>query len=412
MDLSTVIKGKKKYVALALLFAGWLLSFLDRMVMNIAVIPIKEEFNLDPSMIGIILSSFFVSYACMQIPGGWLSDKLGSRKLVIFAIAFWSLFTIFTGFAWSLVSLIVIRILFGIGEGVYPSASQKGIAEIFPKNERSKASSTMMSSNFFGAALGPLIAAPLIIWLGWRHMFITIGIVGILLAILFWFFFRPTAQTEKGQVEKKETNKVPLRSLLRNSGIWKIVIMWFAAGIINWGFSSWMPIYLMETRNLDILSIGLISSIPALLAGFATILSGILLNKYFINLEKYYAAGGMLLATIFLFLMITSSSIIEVVIYWNLVFIFKSLAFSVAFSLPHQLLPKEAIGTGMGMVNTGAQAAGFIAPMLMGFIISATGSYNTAFFFLVACGILSTIAALSITKKDLKVDSQEIKMVM
>ena len=90
---------------------------------------------------------------------------------------------------------------------------------------------------------------------------------------------------------------------------------------------------------------------------------------------------------------------VAVVIYWNLVYIFKSCVFSVAFSLPHQLLPKEAIGTGMGMVNTGAQAAGFVAPIVMGFIISATGSYDTAFFFLVACGILSTIAALSINKK-------------
>lgn len=412
MGLSAVIKGKKKYVALALLFAGWILSFLDRMVMNIAVIPIKEEFNLDPSMVGIILSSFFVSYACMQIPGGWLSDKLGSRKLVIFSIAFWSLFTVFTGFAWSLVSLVMIRILFGIGEGAYPSASQKGISEIFPKNERSKASSTMMSSNYFGSALGPLIAAPLIIWLGWRHMFITIGLLGILLVILFWFFFRPPVHSEEVQVEQKETNKVPIRDLLKNAGIWKIVIMWFTAGIINWGFSSWMPIYLVEERNLDILSVGLISSVPPILAGFATILSGILLNKYFINLEKYYAAGGILISSVFLFLMINSTSLTTVFIYWNLVMIFKSFVFTVAFTLPHQLLPKKAIGTGMGMVNTGAQAAGFIAPMLMGFIISATSSYNVAFYFLVACGILSAIAALSINKKDIKVDSQKIEMIV
>ena len=71
----------------------------------------------------------------------------------------------------------------------------------------------------------------------------------------------------------------------------------------------------------------------------------------------------MLLTTVFLFLMIISDSMVAVVIYWNLVYIFKSCVFSVAFSLPHQLLPKEAIGTGMGMVNTGAQAAGFVAPI-------------------------------------------------
>ena len=118
----------------------------------------------------------------------------------------------------------------------------------------------------------------------------------------------------------------------------------------------------------------------------------------------------MLLTTVFLFLMIISDSMVAVVIYWNLVYIFKSCVFSVAFSLPHQLLPKEAIGTGMGMVNTGAQAAGFVAPIVMGFIISATVSHDTAFFFFSRLWYFIDNRGIVNQQKDRKVNLKDIKM--
>lgn len=376
--------------------------------MSVAVVSIKEEFNLDAAAVGAILSSFFLSYAIMQIPGGWLTDKLGSRKVLIWSIIVWSVFTVFTGFAWSLISLLVIRFLFGLGQGGYPSASQKGIADYYPRDERPKASAYLMSSNYFGMALAPLVAAPMILFMGWRNMFYVIGLLGILLTVAFWVYFKPKESTASNKTLKE--NSVPLKELLANSGLWKITVMWFAAGIVNWGLSSWIPSYLMEARGMDLLSMGFYAALPGLSTGVAMLFSGWLLDRFFNNLEKYYAAFGMLMSGIFLYLMFTSSSIVAAMVYLNLCMIFKSFAFTVAFALPHKIMSKKVIGSAMGVINMGAQAAGFISPLVMGFIISLTGSFNGAFWFLIVCSGISIIAALSIKKNNQIAQSNDVDL--
>ncbi|MBK5480795.1 MFS transporter [Peribacillus sp. TH16] len=401
-------RSQNKHFILFLLFVGYLVDYLDRMVMSVAVVSIKEEFNLDAAAVGAILSSFFLSYAIMQIPGGWLTDKLGSRKVLIWSIIVWSVFTVFTGFAWSLISLLVIRFLFGLGQGGYPSASQKGIADYYPRDERPKASAYLMSSNYFGMALAPLVAAPMILFMGWRNMFYVIGLLGILLTIAFWVYFKPKESTASNKTLKE--NSVPLKELLANSGLWKITVMWFAAGIVNWGLSSWIPSYLMEARGMDLLSMGFYAALPGLSTGVAMLFSGWLLDRFFNNLEKYYAAFGMLMSGIFLYLMFTSTSIVAAMVYLNLCMIFKSFAFTVAFALPHKIMSKKVIGSAMGVINMGAQAAGFISPLVMGFIISLTGSFNGAFWFLIVCSGISIIAALSIKKNNQIAQSNDVDL--
>ena len=125
-----------------------------------------------------------MGYAIMQIPGGWLADRFGSRKVIVAAVVAWSIFTAMSGLAWSLTSLILIRFLFGIGEGGY-AAGLKAIADYFPKDKRTKAQSTMMSSNAFGAAIAPIICAPLLVAFGWRNVFLFVGVLGIFFIV--WF---------------------------------------------------------------------------------------------------------------------------------------------------------------------------------------------------------------------------------
>lgn len=132
----------------------------------------------------------------MQIPGGFLADKYGSKRVMIVSLIAWSLFTAFTGFAWSLASLLVIRFFFGVGESGFPAASSKAVAEYFPKAERAKAQSGMLSSNAFGAAVAPLVAAPMMLWLGWRHMFIVIALVGLVLVVVYGLVLKKPNQPE------------------------------------------------------------------------------------------------------------------------------------------------------------------------------------------------------------------------
>ncbi|MFD2616138.1 MFS transporter [Terrilactibacillus laevilacticus] len=389
------VKKHRKQSILVLLFVGFLVDYLDRMVMSVAVVPIKAEFGLNATEIGVILSSFFFSYAIMQIPGGWLSDKLGSRSIILWSVIIWSVFTVATGFAWSFISLILVRVLFGIGQGGYPSATQKGIADFFEHKERPNASAILMSSNYFGMAFAPLVAAPLLVIMGWRNMFIVLGAVGVVMFYFYWRYYR-LPQNEK-QEKHIILHKVPNKEWLLNAEVWKITIMWFGAGIVNWGLASWIPSYLSEVRGMNLLSTGFIAALPGITTGVMMLFNGWILDKFFVDREKYFAAAGMVLSAISLYLMFTSESIVAAIIYMNLCMVFKSFAFTVAFSLPHKLMSKRVIGSAMGIINMGAQAAGFLSPLLMGMLITKF-SYNAAFWFLIGSCILSIIATVVIRK--------------
>ena len=285
MQNNQVNNNKRKKI-LALLFLGWCLSYLDRMAMNVGIVKIAEDFNLSPTVMGVVLSSFFAGYALMQLPGGWLADKFGSRKIITIAILFWSVFTIFTGMAWSLMSMIIIRFMFGLGEGGYPAASSKAIADVFPKAERTSAQTIMMSSNSLGGVIAPLIATPLLVWIGWQNLFFAIGILGFFVAALLWYYLSPkNMQIEK--VDEATVQKSSFKDVLKIRISWQLTIMWFGVSTVVWGLISWMPPYLVNVRGLDLMSMGMLTSIPAFAGAVGVIIGGQLIKSLLEGKEKY-----------------------------------------------------------------------------------------------------------------------------
>ncbi|RPK09389.1 MFS transporter [Priestia endophytica] len=391
-------KSSGKYSVLAFLFLGWCISYIDRAAINIGIAAIGSEFNLSTTVLGVVLSSFFIGYAIMQLPGGWLADKFGSKKIIISAILIWSVFTIFTGLSWSLASLVVIRFLFGIGEGAYPSASLKGIAETFPKKERPRMASILMSSNYVGSAFAPLIIAPMILLLGWRETFFIIGAAGIIFVLFYWLFIKSPVQKEEKQ-SKKTVEKTSLKQLLKMPLMWQLVIAWFGLSMVNKGLDSWMPTYLMNVRNLDLKAIGILTPLPFVAAGIAMTIGGWMMDKYFSGKEKYLLISSASLTAIFLYLMYNASSVAMVITFQALVYFFKSFVFATVTALPQKMFSKDIIGSASGMINLGGQSAGFVSPLMIGILISAfNGSYDAAFWFLIASAGLSIISGLTIQR--------------
>jgi len=389
-------KKNPKYTILTLLFIGWCLSYLDRMAMNVSIVEIAKEFHLSPSALGIVLSSFFAGYALMQFPGGWLADKYGSRKIIAIAIIFWSIFTVFTGFAWSLLSMIMIRFLFGLGEGAYPAASSKAIADTFPKQERSMAQTVMMSSNSLGGVIAPLIATPLLVWIGWRNVFLVIGALGIIVAWLLWHYLRPENLIENAANEES-TNKVPFHEVVKNATLWKLAIMWFGMSTLIWGLISWMPVYLTQVRGLDLLSMGMLTSIPALTGAIGTIIGGRLFLKYFHGRERTYGTLFSLLAILFLYLLFNAPSVVLVITYQSLCTAFHGLVFAIIMAMPHQVFEKTVIGSSIGFINFFGMIGALLAPTVMGMLIEMFhGSYPAAFGYLIACACLSVLASITL----------------
>ncbi len=390
---------KTSVIAFVLLYIAYCISYIDRAAISLALAQIGKDFNLQAADLGIVISAFFLGYAAMQVPGGWLSDRFGSKYVVIVTIVMWSLFTAFTSLAWSLTSLIAIRFIFGIAEGAFPPASIRAIAEVFKKDSRPKMAGLLLSSNYAGSMLAPLIMAPLILWLGWRHAFNAIGIAGIAFAVLYFVFvpYLGRSGETKAGVPAKSESRAPMRELMNNPLLWQLMVVWFGLSCVNKGLDSWMPLYLLQQRGLDLKTVGVVAPIPFVMATIATAIGGWVMTTFFNEREKYLLIGSSALTGIFLYAMYKAETITMLITYQSLVYFFKSFVLASVIALPTKLLRDDQIGSGVGMVNLGGQSAGFVAPAAIGFIVTGTGSFDAAFGFLMAMTALSVVVAATIS---------------
>nr|WP_263327740.1 MFS transporter [Neobacillus sp. Marseille-Q6967] len=387
---------KRKVMISGLLFVGMVLSFFDRVAINVGIIPIGDEFQLNASQTGLLISIFFISYSLMQPLGGWMTDKFGARVMITVSLFSWSLFTLMTGFAWSFVSLLVIRFIFGLGEGPFYPASMSTIRDNFPERERGRANSFFLSAQNVGGILGTALAASMVASFGWRGMFTIAGIIGILVSFAFWFILKP----QENQVAKegiKNRKKVPLKLLFKIENIWKLISFKFLSNIINYGLISWMPIYLVKEKGVDFVAAGSLMAIPYVFGFLMFNVSGWILDKYMAGREKYLAAAGAFLSAIFLYLMANATSIPLIITYLTLNSVALSFFGTVLYTIIIKYSPKELTGSASGLVTFAGQIAGAVSPLAIGLIISMfNGSYNAAFWFLVIAALLGTFVAISI----------------
>ncbi|MEH7523067.1 MFS transporter [Bacillus sp. JJ1503] len=397
-----MISKRTRNWILALLFIGWSLGNLDRYIMNYAVLSITEDLNLSASSTGLLLSSFFAGYAIMQMPGGWLADRFGPRKVLITAVILWSIFTGLTGAAWSLASMVVIRFLFGIGEGGFQPASSKIISITFPKAERARAMSVMLSSSGIIALIIPIASAGLLTTIGWRTTFIIFGIAGAIIAALYWHYIKlPESNSEDKMNQTAVSNQKGIfRSLFKTPMIWNLIIAYFCIYAVNWGLAAWIPTYLVKTRGLDLISLGWVQTIPGV-----TLLGGIYLGGYIIDKlpkgrERLAGSLSCAFIGILLYLMFTASSVASFITYQTIVNLFIAFVIILLPAIILKQLPSLVTGTAMGIANTGGQLAGFVTPMAIGFIVDAfNGSFHAAFWMLIGFSIVCIVTLLTISDK-------------
>lgn len=391
-----ILEKKVRKTLIVLLFLGWALGNLDRFLMNYAVVHISEDLSLSATESGLILSAFFLGYALMQLPGGLLADKYGAKRVILIAVIVWSVFTGLTAIAWTLSVLLVIRFLFGIGEGGFQPAASKIISTSFPVNERSKAMSIMLTSSGIMAMLVPIISAALLVTIGWRAFFVIAGFLGVVIAFLYWKYV-PKDEVSKESVKGPQVKEI-LRVLFKKPLMWSLVVSYFAIYAVNWGLNSWMPKYLTDVRGLDLISIGWLQMIPGAIQIIAMLLFGYLIDKLDLRVNKYIGAVCALILAGFLFLMFNAESITLFITYQSIITLLLTYVVLLLPSFVLKRIPAEYAGTAMGMANTGGQLAGFVTPALIGFMVdSFDGSYNAAMWLLVVISIICVAAILTIS---------------
>lgn len=393
-----ILEKKVRKTLIVLLFFGWALGNLDRYLMNYAVVHIGKDLSLSATETGLILSSFFLGYALMQMPGGLLADKFGAKRILLIAVIVWSIFTGLTAIAWTLSILVIIRFLFGIGEGGFQPSASKIISTSFPVNERSKAMSIMLTSSGIMAMLVPIISAALLVTIGWRAFFVIAGSLGVIISLLYWKYV-PKDEVAKESVQGPQVKGI-LGILFKMPLMWSLVIAYFSIYAVNWGLNSWMPKYLTDVRGLDLVSIGWLQMIPGAIQIIAMLIFGYLIDKLDLKVNKFIGAICAMVLAGFLFLMFNAQSITLFITYQCIITLLMTFVILLLPSFVLKRIPSGYAGTAMGMANTGGQLAGFVTPTLIGFMVdSFNGSYDAAVWLLVAISIICVGAILSISSK-------------
>lgn len=267
-----------------MVFVATALSFLDRQVLSVSIIKIKEDFPISDTEYGLINTGFLVSYAIMFTLGGILIDRFGSRKGLGFSVGVWSLATVLHSVATNVFHFGIFRFFLGLGEGgAFPGAI-KAVVEWVPKKKQALANGIAIG----GAALGAVVAPPLCVYLigsiGWRGVFVVTGLFG-MLWVLVWFLLPKKSEKLVAEVNKidkpwGETFRA-VGKILRIREVWIFIMVRFILDPIFYFYMFWIPKYLSDSRGVDLVKIGELFWIPFLALGVSNMLGGYLSDKIF-----------------------------------------------------------------------------------------------------------------------------------
>ncbi|WP_176598453.1 MULTISPECIES: MFS transporter [Sphingobium] len=370
---------------IAVLFTTYLICYLDRLVMASAIPFIAKDLHFSATESGAVMSAFFAGYALMQIPGGILTDRFGPRRILTCAILLWSVFTALTALATSLVSLVVVRILFGITEGAAPSAVSKAV-RIWAPGQVGRVNGLLLGATQLGPALAPLFVAALISDWGWRGVFFSLLVPGLILAALVFRVVRDRRNDGAAQPDH-ETRVKPLPA--ERSGLAHILrcqpILWSVgcaifASVANWGMMSWIPTYLLTRFGLSIKDMGIAAAMPFLTAAIGYYLGGHIGDRLFPNRRGLPIAIGLFLASLATLSLTVASTVFAATAAFMLIYFFLSIALSCLFSLPLAVMPAPLVATSFSVVNGGAQLGAFLAPISIGAILDGSrGNFTLVF---------------------------------
>ncbi|WP_088189493.1 MFS transporter [Desulfosporosinus sp. FKA] len=393
-DAASKAKGTKptrvRTNIVILTFLSIVIAYMDRANLSVASVTIMKEHGWNTAQWGSILSAFFVGYLVLQIPAGWIADKIGGKRVLAAGVAWWSIFTAATPFARGLNSLWIVRAFMGFGEAVTFPAETAMASNWVPVKERARS----QAWNLSGMALSLAVSVPISAWIintfGWPAVFYFAGLLG-LIWTFFWLWYakdRPADHPKVNQEEleligaghgAKKEHSNNMSAVLRSGPVWALAINYFFQNYSWYLYLTWLPGYLVMARHFSILKMGIYGMMPYLGAFIITNLAGYISDRMIPKIgvtraRKYimYAAFGG--SALFLYLGAMAATGGMAVLWITLAVSFLSMNFSSFWALPIDLGPKNA-GLISGIMNTFGTIAGIIAPIVTGFIVNATGSW-------------------------------------
>lgn len=278
-----------RWTILVMLSLMALITFIDRTNISIAAPRIMKEFSFTKTQMGLVFAVFAWAYSLAQIPGGWLGDTFGPRKVLTIVVLFWSLMTMATAHALGFASMLAIRFVFGLGEAACFPAATRAMQFWYPKSERGLVNGVTHSCGQFATTLVPLLGVAIMTAWGWRAIFHLSGIVGIGWALAWYFMYRDRPDDHKrvnaaelayiqdrangSKAEVKKKVAIPWGLILRSPNVWFVSLAYCGYIYGAYFFWYWMPTYMMERQHISLKNMGFLAPLP-LFAGAIGVLSG------------------------------------------------------------------------------------------------------------------------------------------
>jgi len=399
-----------RWMVLFLISLMYLLTYMDRSNISVAAPAIAKEFNLSKTSMGLVFSAFLWAYAIGQIPGGFLGDRFGPRRVLLAIIPFWSLTVVVTGLTTGVVTLIVTRFVLGLSEaGAFPIAT-RAMQLWFAKSERGLVHGVTHSFSRFAVAITPFVAVSIMVAFGWRTIFYIFGSAGFLWSLALFAFYRnrpeehkSVNQAELAHIRGRNADGTIKKSVdpkSRPAVPWKIIFgspnMWYIAagyGCFFYGtyfFLTWFPTYLLEYRHISLKSLGIVASLPLVAGMVGDIAGGTLTDGVYKKTGKLklarriVAAPSMLASAACLIPAATTHSASTAVICLTASLFFLEMVIGPAWAVPMDV-GGEYSGTVTGIMNMAGAMAASVSPVIFGFF-AQRGSWIAPF--LVTAGML------------------------
>jgi len=420
---------------LSLLLSISIVTYIDRVNISVTARQLMPALGLTDFQMGQIFSAFVLGYALCQIPGGWLGDRWGPRRILTGAVLWWSLFTALTALAPTLPltsfmgvfgSLMLVRFLIGVGEAAALPNFNRAVANWLPPHERGLGMGITIGGIGIGSAITPPITAWIMVHFGWQIAFYAAGLLGVVTAIA-WFWYAtdhpnnhphvntaevslitgqashlansgtdalpiqktPWPDVRRGETQKEET--VPWRDILRTPTVWWLVFSYTCLGYVAYVYLSWFYLYLVNIRGFDVLNGAFFASAPFIAMTIFCPLGGTVTDRLSLSLginrgRSSVGGTGMVLAAVSIMLGATIQSPYVAIAFLSLGAGWLYFSVSAFWSSTVDLSHRYA-GTLSGLMNTGANLGGTLSPTLTPWLAEQFG-WSTAL------GVAALIALL------------------
>jgi MFS transporter, ACS family, D-galactonate transporter len=369
---------ERRWIIAALLFLAGLINYFDRTIVSVAMPVIAADLHIGPARMGILLSAFFWSYALMQVPIGWFSDRYNLRYVYAGCFALWSLTCGLTAFAASLGVMVALRMCLGVGESIYLPGGMKIVSVLFAPKNRGFASGLVNCGTRAGLAFGAPLIAGLVAAYGWQSSFLLLGFTS-LVWLIPWFGAFPrgattvTHTTAAGRWSISKIDRNLLGMSLANVGY----------GYYFYLMVTWLPTYLVKARGMTLVEAGAAAAAPYLTFALAEPIGGWIADRLVaaghdeIRSRKTIVAAAYL-ASLMLIpagLIADNSRAVALLAGASLV----GLSTANIYALVQRVTRNNEVGFSIGVMNLAGNIPGVLAPIITGQIVERTGSYFPAF---------------------------------